>query len=128
MTRRRGAYRVHMTTVVVARVFAFPRAVVWEALVDPVLVAGWLHPTATLVEGVEPLVFAEPEDPARPAILQLVSPVFGALRFELAPPVGDATALSLEVDAADRDAWTARLARLGELLRGHPVEWVVTTP
>ena len=58
-----------------------PRAIVWDALLDPVLVEGWLHPTARLLDGdvgerIEPA-------PGETAVLATALEPFGALRFEL---------------------------------------------
>ena len=111
-----------------------PRAIVWEALVDPVLVEGWLHPSARLVEGSSPVEFREPDDPSQPAVLEVVSPAFGVVRFELTRIAGgtrgEATHLALEVRdtwgrRTDREAlWVLRLDQLAWLVRGHPVDWV----
>lgn len=110
-----------------------PRTIVWEALVDPVLVGGWLHPTAALVTGTSPLRFQEPEDPLEPALLHVSSPVFGELRVQLIArrggTRGEWTSLVLEVVGewgrrVDRERlWELRLDQLEELLRGHPVDW-----
>src|SRR4051812_18628242 len=37
--------------VALERVIDLPPVIVWDALVDPVLVEGWLHPTARLLDG-----------------------------------------------------------------------------
>jgi len=110
-----------------------PRAIVWEALVDPVLVEGWLHPSERLVEGTSPVGFREPDDPTEPAVLDVVSPVFGRVRIVLEPlgggTRGEATRVVLEVSdewgrRSEREAlWALRLAQLGELVRGRPVDW-----
>lgn len=110
-----------------------PRGIVWEALVDPVLVGGWLHPSDRLVTGTTPLVFREPDDPAEPAVLAVLSPAFGSVRFTLVRREGgtrgESTRVSLTVsDAWGRRAeheslWALRLEQLAELLRGHPVDW-----
>lgn len=110
-----------------------PRGIVWEALVDPVLVEGWLHPSARLAHGTEPVVFREPDDPAEPAVLEVISPSFGRVRvvLERVPTGtrGESTRLELTVGdewgrRSDREAlWALRLEQLGALLRGHPVDW-----
>ena len=115
------------------RVVALPREVVWEALVDPVLVSGWLHPDARLVEGATPVLYIEPETPTGRAVLEVVSPVFGEVRLELVPvpdgPRGESTRLAVWARgewgslANRRRFWTARLDRLESLLRGHPADW-----
>lgn len=109
-----------------------PRAIVWEALVDPVLVSGWLHPRSRLLDG-EQLEFREPESSATEAVLEVRSAEFGEVRIELVPLAGgtrgEATSLTLVVAGdwgrrADREAlWSLRLDQLEELLRGHPVDW-----
>lgn len=115
------------------RAIDLPRDIVWEALVDPVLVGGWLHPDETLVDGTTGVVFAEPENTAQPAVLQVISPVFGDVRIELVGTSGgrrgEATMLSLT--ASDewgrlndrRRLWQLRLDQLDALLLGHPVDW-----
>ncbi|QEO10313.1 hypothetical protein [Protaetiibacter larvae] len=110
-----------------------PREIVWEALVDPVLVEGWLHPSERLVTGTVPVVFAEPDTPELPAVLQVSSRAFGELRIELeARPGGTRgtrTRLVLEASdewgrLADRSRlWSLRLDQLESVLRGHPVDW-----
>ncbi|AYF98871.1 SRPBCC family protein [Protaetiibacter intestinalis] len=115
------------------RSIPLPRGIVWEALVDPVLVEGWLHPAERLVSGTTPVRFEEPETPAAPAVLQVVSPAFGDVTIELAGalggPRGESTVLRLTVvDAwgrlSEREAlWSLRLDQLEDLLHGHPVDW-----
>jgi len=110
-----------------------PRGIVWEALVDPVLVEGWLHPSARLVEGSTCLEFREPEHPARPAVLEVISPAFGGVRIELSRVEGgtrgESTLLELSVSdtwgrRAEREAlWALRLEQLAWLVRGRPVDW-----
>ncbi len=120
-----------MDGVELEREIDLPRGIVWEALVDPFLVAGWLHPAEKLVTGTTPVLFAEPDTPRMPAVLHVVSPVFGDLRFELRARSGgtrgERTVLTLRLPgrgAADGTAlWELRLDALSELLRGHPVEW-----
>lgn len=117
----------------IERVIDLPRGIVWEALVDPVLVEGWLHPVERLASGTTGVVFAEPESPSRPAVLQVISPAFGDVRIELtAAPGGrrgEITVLSLDVSDAwgrldDRiQLWELRLDQLEALLHGHPVDW-----
>lgn len=115
------------------RSIGLPRGIVWEALVDPVLVAGWLHPDETLVDGTTGIAFVEPEHAARPAELQVVSPVFGDVRIELAAVAGGRRGEStrLVLTATDewgrledrRRLWELRLDQLEDLLLGRPVDW-----
>jgi len=110
-----------------------PRGIVWEPLVDPVLVEGWLHPSERLVTGTSPVEFREPDDPEAPAVLEVISPAFGDVRVVLhhvpGGTRGESTRIELTVSdewgrRADREAlWGLRLQQLGALLRGHPVDW-----
>lgn len=100
-----------------------PRTIVWEALVDPVLVEGWLHPTAQLADG-DVGEWIEPA-PGETAVLATVVEPFGALRFELDEREGGTrgTSTDLRVSAPDIGSWPDRIDALENLLRGHPVEW-----
>ncbi len=120
-------------------------AIVWDALVDPVLVGGWLgdaridgsvggrydlsgegFPAVTGLRG-EITAFEAPTG------LAVSTDDRGSLRFALSEvpggPRGTSTALSLAVGleiepvfaAAVGRLWETRLDRLPELLRGHPV-------
>lgn len=114
-----------------------PRSIVWEAIVDPILMEGWLHPDASLVEGVELLERRDPspEEPAVPAIVESDGPRLGHVRVELTEASGGSrggvTELVLSVpqhiDSRFRApliaGWQTRLDQLEELLRGHPVDW-----
>jgi uncharacterized protein YndB with AHSA1/START domain len=110
-----------------------PRAIVWEALVDADLVGGWLHPSERFVTGTSPVEFREPDDPTRPAALEVVSPSFGDVRVVLTRVEGgtrgEGTRLTLTVSdewgrRSEREAlWVLRLDQLEALLRGHPVDW-----
>ena len=117
-----------------------PREVVWEALVDPVLAEGWLHPVARLAgdadaEEFEPIEFSEPESADAVAVLHVRSGELGELRFELAEVPGGTRGTSTRLKLAVRgqgDArflapviagWRTRLDQLEDLLRGHPVDW-----
>jgi len=111
-----------------------PRGIGWEALVDPVLVGGWLHPDVTLVDGTTGISFVEPERFGEPAVLHVISPVFGDVRIVLVSLEGgrrgESTVLTLTASdewgrLADRERlWELRLDQLESLLRGHPVDWV----
>jgi hypothetical protein len=100
-----------------------PRAIVWDALLDPVLVEGWLHPTARLLDGdvgerIEPV-------PGETAVLATVVQPFGALRFELDELEGGTrgTSTALRLSAARQEDWADRIDALENLLRGHPIDW-----
>jgi hypothetical protein len=117
------------------RRFDLPREVVWEALVDPELAEGWLHPAALLTEEVEEVEYVEPATPDVPAVLEVVSAELGAVRFELDDVEGGtrgrSTLLRLAVAQLGDSRfhppvvalWRIRLDQLDELLRGHPVDW-----
>jgi uncharacterized protein YndB with AHSA1/START domain len=96
-------------TVRIERLVDLPRAIVEDALVDPVLVEGWLHPTHLLEDF--------------PDVVVAVTEVPGGAR-------GWSTLVSVEIAAPDRRfepalrlSWEARLDRLEDLLRGHPADW-----
>lgn len=100
-----------------------PRAIVWDALLDPVLVEGWLHPTARLLDGdvgerIEPV-------PGGTAVLATTLEPFGALRFELDELEGGTrgTSTALRVSAERPGDWADRVDDLENLLRGHPRDW-----
>lgn len=117
------------SSVRVARTIDLPPGIVWEALVDPVLVEGWLHPELTLLDGAE-IVH---EDEARR--LEVAHPEFGRVRILLDAVAGgtrgEATVVTVELpelgDLRFRPpvsaGWSVRLDQLADLLRGHPVDW-----
>jgi uncharacterized protein YndB with AHSA1/START domain len=117
------------------REFDLPREVVWEALVDPVLAEGWLHPEALLTDEVEELEYVEPASPQVTAVLEVRSEELGAVRIELDEVEGGtrgrSTLLRLRVSELGDPrfhppavaVWRVRLDQLDELLRGHPVDW-----
>lgn len=93
----------------IERVVDLPRAIVGDAMVDPVLVEGWLHPTLRLADFPDVRISTEE--------------VPGGTR-------GTSTLVSVEVRLADprfagaiRETWQTRLDQLENLLRGHPVLW-----
>jgi hypothetical protein len=107
----------------VERRIDLPRAIVWDALLDPVLVEGWLHPTARLLDGdvqarIDPVA-------GETAVLATVLEPFGALRFELDELEGGTrgTSTAFRLSAADPADWADRVDDLENLLRGHPVDW-----
>ncbi|MGN6273265.1 MAG: SRPBCC family protein [Protaetiibacter sp.] len=122
-----------MDEIRIERDLDLPRGIVWEALVDPELVGGWLHPSERLVTGTSPVEFREPDDPAEPAVLEVISPSFGDVRVVLirneGGTRGEATRVELTVSdewgrRSERVAlWELRLDQLEALLRGRPVDW-----
>lgn len=120
-----------MARAVVARRLDFAPSLVWDALVDPDLVGGWLHPVAELVsgDGTRVEVLEEPSE------LVVETRLFGRTEFRLTPAPGlvrdRGTHLEVcggpEVDPpflpALAGVWTRRLDRLDELLRGRPADW-----
>lgn len=103
------------------RLIDLPRSIVWDALLDPVLVEGWLHPTARLLDGAVQRV--DPA-PGRTAVLESVLEPFGWLRFELDEREGGtrATSTLLRLQGAGA-GWEDRIDDLENLLRGHPIDW-----
>ena len=93
----------------IERVIDLPRVIVEDALVDPVLVEGWLHPVLRLQDFPDVRLSAEE--------------VPGGTR-------GTSTRVTVEVAVADprfagalRETWQTRLDQLENLLRGHPTVW-----
>lgn len=129
------------------RDFEFALVIVWDALLDADLVSGWLAEAV-----VEPEVggaynlrwvhrVGQPETLGRITalhpleLLHVDTTTMGLLRFELAETAGGArgtgTRLVLAVDvevepvfaARVKADWLTTLDQLGDLLRGHPVDW-----
>lgn len=129
------------------RDFPFAPVIVWDALVDPVLVYGWLGDAV-----IDPVVGGEynirwlnrlgnPESLGRITTLQplerltIDTTTVGLLRFELTEidggNRGTSTRMLLRVDVAVEKAFAARvradwltnLDQLAEVLQGHPVDW-----
>lgn len=106
-----------------------PRVIVWGALVDPVLVEGWLHPEYRLIDGTSILHLEEPIG------LEIESDELGHLLFDLEEMPGGTrgtrTRLTVAVLRTIDDrfsptilaSWRVRLDQLERLLRGHPVDW-----
>ena len=121
----------------VERLIDLPRAIVWDALIDPVLVEGWLHPVRRLVDDEPASRVSVRLDPAvgAAARLHLSSSEWGELRLTLLEVPGgrrgSSTAITVEVLAvADPrfrgpvvTGWQTRLDQLEDLLLGHPVDW-----
>ena len=93
----------------IERVIDLPRVIVEDALVDPVLVEGWLHPVLLLEDFTDVRLSAEE--------------VPGGTR-------GTSTRVTVEVAVPDprfagalHETWQTRLDQLENLLRGHPTVW-----
>ena len=96
-------------TVRIERVIDLPRVIVDDALVDPVLLEGWLDPVLRLVDFADVRVGTEE--------------VAGGTR-------GSSTRVTVDVGAPDprfsraiEQTWQTRLDQLENLLRGHPAVW-----
>lgn len=104
----------------VERVIDLPPSIVWDALVDPVLVEGWLHPSERLIDGTV-LACVEGE------LLHVRGDRLGEVRITLGELVGGtrvtSTLVCVELTEPPTAAWSARLDQLEALLRGHPVDW-----
>ncbi|TXK17327.1 hypothetical protein [Homoserinibacter sp. GY 40078] len=115
------------------RAIDLPRAIVWEAFVDPILVTGWLHPSLTLLAADEVVERVPPGPADREAVLHVRGSQFGELRIVLVAVPGGTrgTSTVLRIDGpglggdADASTWNVRMDRLQALLRGHPVDWSV---
>jgi len=93
----------------IERVIDLPRAIVADALVDPVLVEGWLDPVRSLADF--------------PEVRLTTEEVPGGTR-------GSSTRVALEIAMPDPrfrgallQTWQTRLDQLENLLRGHPAVW-----
>lgn len=135
------------------RAIDFPASIVFDALIDPDLVGGWLAhaevepraggrfdlvwltsssfpPTQGTITEVSP-----PEALKDPAVLEVSTDNRGVFRFELGAKeggtMGSSTLLTLTVAAAVDSVfiprviadWQTSLDQLEGLLRGHPVDW-----
>ena len=130
--------------------YDLPREIVWDALVDPDLAAGWLAAleieplpggvyTLTWLGGAEPVGTVWPgriAKIAQPSALAIDFLPHSYLAFQLHDREGGtrgrSTSLDLsystfiessQVDQIKED-WNRRLWDLEDLLRGHPVDWV----
>lgn len=121
----------------IERVIDLPRVIVWDALIDPVLVEGWLHPVLRFVGGEPEVTVRERIDPAPGvgALLHVHGDEFGELRISLIEIPGGTRGVSAGVtvellDVADArfrgsliTSWQTRLDQLEDLLHGHPISW-----
>ena len=129
------------------RDFEFSPAIVWDALVDPTLVVGWLAQAhIDPVPGGQyslrwmnrpglPVVPGSITELRAPEVLHIVREDRGAFRFLLTEfeggSRGTSTRLRVEVRAdiepvfAPRVSadWMTALDQLDDLLHGHPVDW-----
>ena len=129
------------------RDYDLPRGIVWAALVDPVLVSGWLGEAdidATPGGRYRLDWLGSPHFPGtdgtigaivEPEHLTIASEPHGSFDFRLEEldggSRGTSTRLQLIVTTRIdqpfagrvRDTWLAALEQLAELLRGHPVDW-----
>lgn len=105
----------------VARVIDLPRAIVWDGLIDPVLVEGWFDPELRLVGGEPAVVVLERHDPE---LLRVRADRLGELEFAAEAVAGGTRGAStmLAVTSGLPD-WEDRFDRLEDLLRGHPTDW-----
>jgi hypothetical protein len=114
-----------MATPTVERVVDLPRPIVWDGLVDPVLVEGWFDPELRLVGGEPQLVVLERRDPEllRVRVVRLGELTFAAEEV----PGGTRGTSTLLVATGPLADWDERLDRLENLLRGHPTDWRTAT-
>ncbi|MFP7833763.1 SRPBCC domain-containing protein [Marisediminicola sp. LYQ134] len=134
-------------TVALSHLVELPRSIVWDALVDPDLVAGWLGEARIdpRVGGAFDLAWVAIVDSAplsgritvfdEPARFAVESDTFGLLEFALEEVAGGSrgtsTVITLEITAPIEPAfvpraterWQLALAQLSDLVRGHPVLW-----
>lgn len=134
------------TMVRCARTYPFSPVIVWDALVDDVLVSGWWAEAAIdpVPNGRYALAGAgrateigriERMDAPTRLVLSGIHPA--TIRFELTElpggPRGTSTELVVTLAASFERAfalrwealWSQRLARLDELLHGHPTDFTV---
>lgn len=129
------------------RDFDLPRAIVWDALVDPDLVSGWLGEARIVaVAGGDyhlgwlgsvdfPATEGTITHLSPPERLTVLTQAHGELDFALSEVHGGSRdtstrltlTVTLEIDGAFeprvRANWAGSLRQLVALLRGHPVDW-----
>jgi uncharacterized protein YndB with AHSA1/START domain len=135
---------------VFSRSYDLPTAIVWDALIDEILVEGWLAPARidptiggqyvlNWQLGTNPVrtrgVITELEPATRLGIdTDNIGRLEFILRVESGGTRGTATELVLRLTAgrgrrlpaSTRGYWQGNLDQLEGLLRGHPVDWAVT--
>jgi uncharacterized protein YndB with AHSA1/START domain len=137
---------VPATTLEFSRHLDLPPVIVWDALVDPALLEGWLAAADVdpQVGGNYDLRWLASSTPATYGRVAVIEPPRrlvvetegeGRLEFRLAEAAGGTRgtstaleltiALELEVPFARRlrANWLTALDQLEDLLRGHPVDW-----
>lgn len=139
--------RVAESALVIEGDFEFPRVIVWDALLDPDLVSGWLGGASITPEvgGRYDLRWlhrpGRPESHGRVTLLeplehlQVDTADAGRLQFDLLELAGGSRGTSsrlrvtvaasgdVVLDARAKADWLTNLDQLEDLLRGHPVDW-----
>lgn len=129
------------------RDFEFPRIIVWDALVDPELVSGWLGEASIVPELGGDFSITWHQRPGHPTTVGSISALqsrrllvvqtddAGVVRFDLTELPGGSRGTStnlrvtveLEMERAFAARvwadWRSNLDQLEDLLRGHPVDW-----
>ena len=126
--------------------YEFPRVIVWDALIDPDLVSGWLAEASIVPEvgGEYTLrrlhLVGHPQSFGRISLLEPaerldVEMSNGRLSFELVEIAGGSRGTSTRLrvrvendvepafEARTKADWLVNLEQLEQLLRGHPVDW-----
>lgn len=134
-----------------SREYDLPAVIVWDALIDEVLVEGWLAPSridprvgglywldwrsGRSLEPTNGSITVLDEPLGGPGRLEITTDNIGTLDFSLTPTPdgtrGSGTLLRLRilVDtepgllAVARADWLSNFDQLEDLLRGHPVDW-----
>lgn len=103
------------------RVIDLPRSIVWEGLIDPVLVEGWFDPVLRLVDAQPDVVVIERNDPET---LRVEADRLGAIVVRAEELEGGTRGTSTRLTVtSELPDWEDRLDRLEDLLRGHPTDW-----
>ena len=138
---------VPVTDLILQRIIDLPPIIVWDALIDPDLLAGWLGevrilsydpprfhilwPGADVRQSTAGTV-AEIEAPRRLRVETDNRGIIGCTLVSIPGGLrGSSTELTLRVDVEIepafatkvRDEWRTSLNRLERLLHGHPVDW-----
>lgn len=113
---------------VVERVIDLPWVIVVDAFIDPILVEGWMHPTARLVpdgsaippQGV-PIV--SETDELGQVQVELYERARGTRGASTRVVITVQSSLEPHRSTLLRASWLTRIDQLEGLLRGHPVDW-----